>query len=248
MPDSLNWHRPNRRPKTPAYYREFYLLLQIPFEKLGSLSAWHVVCPIETGCGIRPHKLRIVGRVREVSIIPHLACEIKWFGMLFSLIGRNLRESKNCRFSTIILRLFVPSMFISVPENFAVKTVFLISRVIWNNINLICELSRLPEIINKFTYVVFRPKHVVTLTTMFTINTQVIHHFTLGTHPPSTYEFRYMLNGPIVLFKVLCALRIKEYIYTPICQLARFQWIHVEICSEVSCNCKISWNIRVYYH
>jgi len=36
-----------------------------------------------------------------------------------------------------------------------------------------------------------------------------------------------MLKGAIVLFKVLCALRIKENIQKPVCQLARFQWSHV---------------------
>jgi len=36
-----------------------------------------------------------------------------------------------------------------------------------------------------------------------------------------------MVKRPIMLFKVLYALRIKENIQKPVCQLARFQWSHV---------------------
>jgi len=36
-----------------------------------------------------------------------------------------------------------------------------------------------------------------------------------------------MFKGTMMLFKVLCALRIKENIHKPICQFARFQWSHV---------------------
>ena len=73
----------------------------------------------------------------------------------------------------------------------------------------------------------FRPKHVGTLTTIFTINAQVLHRFTFGTHLLSTIEIRNVLKGSIMLFKVLCALRVKEKIHKPVFQLARFQWSHV---------------------
>ena len=35
-----------------------------------------------------------------------------------------------------------------------------------------------------------------------------------------------MLKGTIMLFKVLCALRMKENIHKPVFEIARFQWSH----------------------
>jgi len=58
----------------------FIFLLLIPFQKLGLLIASHLVCPTERGFGIRTHIVQIVGRVKEVRIIPLLGCEIKWLG------------------------------------------------------------------------------------------------------------------------------------------------------------------------
>jgi hypothetical protein len=115
---------------------------------------------------------------------------------------------------------------ISVPENFEAETESY-PRELCEITNLICEWSRMPKMINKFTYGVFLPKEVGTLTTLFTINTEVIHRFAFGTHRLSKYEVRIMIKGTIVLLKVLCALRIKENIHKPVCQITRFQWNHV---------------------
>ena len=128
--------------------------------------------------------------------------------------GRKLSESKKYRFSTIILSILVPSIInwhvrLSSRE-FRSKNCLSYPWVMWNNLNLIRKWSGLPEIINKFTYGVFRPKPVDTLTTLFTMNTQVIHRFTFGTHLLSTYEAWSLLKGPIMLFKVLCTLRSKK--------------------------------------
>ena len=62
---------------------------------------------------------------------------------------------------------------------------------------------------NKFTYGVL-PKHVCMLTALFTVDIHIIHRFTFGTLLLSTHKFRNMLKGPIVLLKVLCALRMKK--------------------------------------
>ena len=62
---------------------------------------------------------------------------------------------------------------------------------------------------NKFAYGVLQER-MHTLPTLFTMDTQIIHCFTLRTHSQSTYEVRYMLKRHIALFKVLCALRIEE--------------------------------------
>jgi uncharacterized membrane protein len=75
--------------------------------------------------------------------------------------------------------------------------------------NLVCERSRLSKIIDKFAYGVL-PESVDTLSTLFTIDINIIHGFTFRTHLLSTYEVWYMLKRPITLFKVLCALLIKE--------------------------------------
>ena len=79
---------------------------------------------------------------------------------------------------------------------------------------------------NKFTFGVL-PKHVGTLTTLFTIDIHIIHCFKFGTHLLSTYEIRNNLKGPIEILKVLCALHIKENIQKPVSQHARFQWSQV---------------------
>jgi len=50
-------------------------------------------------------------------------------------------------------------------------------KVVCNNINLFREWSGLPDIINKFTYR-FVPEPVDRLSTLFTIDTQIIHAVT----------------------------------------------------------------------
>ena len=117
---------------------------------------------------------------------------------------------------------------ISFPDIFAAETVVLSTRVMRNNINLIREWSGLPAIINKFTYGFFRPEYIVTPATRFTIDTKVIHLFRFGTYLLKTYEVGNMLKGTFTLFKILCALRIKQNMHKPVCHLARFQRIHVE--------------------
>ena len=128
--------------------------------------------------------------------------------------GKKLRESKNQildnyteNFGTVHYQLGCPSQFQKLPYQ---KMCVVSTRVVLYNIYLICEWSRLPEIYNKFSYGFFRPKHVGTLTTLFKVNTQVIHRFTLGTYLLNTYEVRNMFKGPIMLFTVLFALLSKK--------------------------------------
>jgi len=126
---------------------------------------------------------------------------------------------QKCSFSTIILRIFVPfiiswSVHLS-SRNFRSRNCASYPQELCVMTYLIRELSRLPDVIN------FPTKSSAQNTWVrlpyFTINTQVIHRFTFGTHLLSTYDVQNMFKGTIVLFKVLCALRIKENIHKPVC-------------------------------
>ena len=66
--------------------------------------------------------------------------------------------------------------------------------------------------------------HECTLITLFTIYNQVIRRFTFGKHLLGTYEVRIMLEGTIMLFKVLCALSVKENIHKMVVQLVSYEW------------------------
>ena len=66
-----------------------------------------------------------------------------------------------------------------------------------------------------------------TLSTLLTIETQIIHVFTRRTHLLRTYDVRDVFKRPITLLKVLCALRIEENLQKLVRQLASFQWNHV---------------------
>ena len=79
-----------------------------------------------------------------------------------------------CRFDTIC-RLILLNKFStktavrhavcsSVPETFCTKLFTISTITIWNNINLFCECSALPEVLNKFSYVIL-PEHVDTFAT-----------------------------------------------------------------------------------
>jgi len=65
----------------------FVFLHIIPFQNFCSLIARHVVCSIDLDFGIRTDIFQMVGRVKEVRIIPVLAWEIKLSGHAFRLIG-----------------------------------------------------------------------------------------------------------------------------------------------------------------
>jgi hypothetical protein len=70
------------------------------------------------------------------------------------------------------------------------------------------------------------PEHVGTLTSLFTINTKIIHGFTFWIYLLNAYEVWYVLKRTITLFKILCPLRFKENEHKLVCELARFQWSH----------------------
>jgi len=84
----------------------------------------------------------------------------------------------------------------------------------------------LPEIFNKFAYGVL-PERMYTFTTLFPIDTHIIHGFTFRTYLLSTYEFRYMLKRTMNVFRVLCALRIEGNVKKPVQQIGRVQWSNV---------------------
>jgi len=109
-------------------------------------------------------------------------------------------------FATVHYQLRSPSLFKKASTN---KMCVVSTRVVWNNINITHEWSGQKEIVNKFTYGVL-PEPMDTLPTLFKIDTQIIHGFTLGTHLLNTYEVRYMFKRPITIFKVLCAFHIEE--------------------------------------
>jgi len=79
--------------------------------------------------------------------------------------------------------------------------------------NLVREYSRQPEVINKFAYWVL-PKHVGTLTTLFTIGIHIVHCLTLRTHLLITYEVRNMSKRPSFLARI-CVHSVSKnaYIY-----------------------------------
>ena len=89
-------------------------------------------------------------------------------------------------FATIHYNLRVPSQVKKASE----KRLCVISViVVWNNIKFIREWSGLTGINNKFTNGVL-PEHMGTLSTLFTIDTHIIHGFTFRTYFLSIYEFR----------------------------------------------------------
>jgi len=111
-------------------------------------------------------------------------------------------------FTTVHYQFRLPSEFQKPSEK---KLCVVSTRVVWNYINLVSEWPRQSKIIDKFAYGVL-PERVDMLSTLFLIDINIIHGFTFRTHLLSTYEVRNMLKRPITLLKVLCALRIKEYV------------------------------------
>jgi hypothetical protein len=63
-------------------------LLPIPCQKLGSLIAWQIVCPVALDFGISAHIIQIPSRVEEMGLIPLLALWSNDLGMLFKLISK----------------------------------------------------------------------------------------------------------------------------------------------------------------
>ena len=152
--------------------------------------------------------------VKEVGIVPFLHVRSNDLGMLLRLIGKKVNESKNFRWSTVILKILVPSItnsgFHFNSKNLRIKNCASYPRELCDMTNL-RDWSRQPEIINKFAYWVL-PKLVGTLTTLITINFHVVHGLTFRTHLLSTYEVRNMSERPVIPGKVLPTLRIKEHV------------------------------------
>ena len=121
-----------------------------------------------------------------------LACEVKWFGIALWSHRQNIKGIQKFSFSGTTLRILVPSIInwgVHLnSRNCRSSNCASYPRELCDKTNIVREWSGPPEIINKLTYVVFRQKHLGTLTTFFTISTQVIHRFALWTHLLSTYE------------------------------------------------------------
>ena len=137
-------------------------------------------------------------------------------GMFFRLIGRKFNESKKCRWSTVILKIlalsFTNSGFHLSSKNLRSKNCASYPRELCDITILVREWNGQLEIINKFTYWVL-PKHVGTLTTLFTIGIHIVHGLTFRAHLLNTYEVRNMSKRPVIPGKVLRTFRIEEHVH-----------------------------------